>query len=130
MFKGTHFCIPKCGTHELLIREIHGGSLPRHYDVNKTLIMLRTNYFWPGMSKDMQDILRRCATCQMAKSYSFPQGSYTPLPAPTFPTVDVNVDFILGFPKTQRKKDFIFMMVDRVFKMAHFISYYKTNDAT
>ena len=39
LFKDTHLCIPKCGTHELLIREIHGDSLARNYSENNPLNM-------------------------------------------------------------------------------------------
>ena len=130
LFKGTKLCIPKAGTRELLIREIHSGSLAGHYGENNTLSMLQEHYYWPGMSKDVQDILKRCATCQVAKSDLLLQGLYTPLPIPTAPCVDVSMDFILGLPKTQRNKDSIFVVVDRFSKMAHFIACNKTNDAT
>jgi len=78
----------------------------------------------------VQDVLRRCATCQMAKSHLLPQGLYTPLPVPTQPWVEVSMDFILGLPRTQRGKDSIFVVVDRFSKMAYFIPCSKTNDAT
>ena len=45
LFKGTRLCAPRCGTHELLITEVHGGSLARYYGENKTLAMLRDHYF-------------------------------------------------------------------------------------
>jgi len=76
--------------------------LAGHFGESKTLTMLREHYYWPGMEKDVQDILRRCGTCQAAKSHTLPHDLYTPLPVPTLPWVDVSMDFILGLPKTQR----------------------------
>ena len=96
IFKGARLCVPKCSTRELLVREVHGGSLAGRYGENKTSLMLKEHYFWPRMDKDVQDIIRRCATCQVAKSHSLPQGLYTPLPIPTSPWIDVSMDFILG----------------------------------
>jgi len=72
LFKGTRLCVPKCGARELLITELYGGSLAGHYGENKTSLVLKEHYYWPTMSKDMYDILKRCATCQIAKSRSFP----------------------------------------------------------
>jgi len=120
-FKALYLCIPQCSTHELLIKEMHGGSLASHYGESKTLIMLREYYYSLGMEKDVQDILRGCITCQLAKSHSLLHGLYTPLSVPTLPWVDVSMDFILGLPKTQRNKDSIFVELHRFSKMAHCI---------
>jgi len=92
--------------------------------------MLKECYYWPGMSKTIEDVIRRCATCQIAKSHLLPQGLFTPLPVPTMPWVDVSVVFVLGLPRTQCNKDSIFVVVDRFSKMAHFIACHRTNDAT
>jgi len=130
LFKGTRLCAPKCGTRELLVRKVHGGSLAGHCGENKTSLVVQENYYWPSMDKDVQDILRRCATCQIAKSHSLPPGLYTPLLIPTSPWVDVSMDFILGLPQTQRNKDSVFVVVDRFSKMANFIPCNDTNDTT
>ena len=53
LFRGTHLCVPRCGTLELLIRKFHRGSLAGHYRENNTLAMVREHYFWPGPNKDV-----------------------------------------------------------------------------
>ena len=130
LFKGTRLCVPKCGTRELLLMEVHGGSLAGHLGEDKTVSMAREHFYWPHIVKDVQDIIRRCATYQRSKSHSQPQGLYTLLPIPQGPWMDVSMDFILGLPRTQCNKDSIFVVVDRFSKMTHFIPYHKTNDAS
>jgi len=53
LFKGTQLCVPRCSTRELLIREVHGGSLARDYGENKTVTTLREHYYWPAMERDV-----------------------------------------------------------------------------
>ena len=78
----------------------------------------------------MERICSRCITCRKAKSRFMPHGFYTPLPVPSSPWVEISMDFVLRLLGSKRGKDSIFVVVDRFSKMAHFISYHKTDDAT
>jgi len=91
--------------------------------------MLKEHYFFVGMPKDVQDIIRKYATCQAAKSHWPLQGLFTWLSVPQGPLTDVCMDFVLDLPRTQMGKDLVFLVGDKFSKMAHFIACTKTNDA-
>ncbi|GJY11371.1 RNA-directed DNA polymerase [Tanacetum coccineum] len=68
---------------------------------------------WPKLARDVQKVINRCRVCHIAKTQHTNQGLYTPLPTPEGPWEDVSIDFVLGLPLTQRKKDSI--MVARLY---------------
>ena len=81
------------------------------------------------MQKDVSRIYGQCVDCKGAKSRLQPYGLYTPLPTHLHPCLDRSMDFVLGFPRTRRGRDSIFVVVDQFSKMGHFIPYSKCDDA-
>ena len=81
------------------------------------------------MCKFVHSFCDKCIACRKAKSKVQPHGLYTPLSIPDMPWVDINMDFILGLPKTSKGMNLIFVVVDCFSKVVHFIPCHKVDDA-
>ncbi|OMO60008.1 hypothetical protein CCACVL1_24467 [Corchorus capsularis] len=85
--------------------------------------------YFSKMRRDVERFVKRCPAYLLGKGGVQNTGLYTPLPEPDAPWIHLSMDFILGLPKTAKKFDSIFVVVDRFSKMAHFIPCFKTSDA-
>jgi hypothetical protein len=109
------------------MRLFRGNEL---YVRNSSMRELHEHFFLPKMKHDVERVCARCITCRQAKSRVLPNGLYTPLPVPSAPWVDISMDFVLGLPRSREGRESIFVLVDSISKMVHFISCHKTDDAT
>ncbi|GKC92354.1 RNA-directed DNA polymerase, partial [Tanacetum coccineum] len=49
-----------------IILEGHAGGLVGHFGRDKTLALLREQFYWPKMERDVNRLLERCRTCHIA----------------------------------------------------------------
>ena len=63
-----------------------------------------------------------CDTCQRVKAeHQRPAGLLQPLKVPEWKWEEISMNFIVGLPRTQAGYDSIWVIVDRLTKVAHFI---------
>jgi hypothetical protein len=130
LYRANKLCVPASSIRLLLLQEAHGGGLIGYFGVKKTEDVLPAHFFWPWMRRDVERYVSRCTTCNKAKSRLNPHGLYTLLPVPCAPWEDISMDFVLRLPRTKRRRDSVFVVVDRFSKMAHFIPSHKTDNTS
>lgn len=87
----------------------------------KTLQRAAADFYWPGMKRQVQDIVRTCAICQRNKAEHLqPAGLLQPLQVPTQFCSDISMDFIDGLPPSNGKT-ILLVVVDRYSKYTHFL---------
>ena len=109
-----------------VIYRTHSTGPAGHPGRTKTLDLLSRSYWWPRMSKDVEEYVRACELCVRIKSpRSLPQGFLQPLPVPFRAWSDISVDYITPLPTCERhgaKYKHILVVVCRLTKMRHFIA--------
>jgi hypothetical protein len=64
----------------------------------------------------------RCDTCRRVKAIHMKTaGPLQSLPIPTWKWEDISMDFIVGLPRTAKGYDSIWVIIDRLTKIAHFL---------
>ena len=74
------------------------------------------------MNRDVAAYVAVCDICQRVKAeHQRPAGLLQPLQVPVWKWEEISMDFIVGLPRTQAGYDSIWVIVDRLTKVAHFI---------
>ncbi|PON77485.1 Ribonuclease H-like domain containing protein [Parasponia andersonii] len=83
---------------------------------------LKRQYWWKGMKEDVATFVAKYLTCQQIKAeHQRPAGLLQPLPIPEWKWDKITMDFVTSLPKTLRKNDAVWMIVNRLTKSTHFI---------
>ncbi|KAJ3683164.1 hypothetical protein LUZ60_013391 [Juncus effusus] len=85
---------------------------------------LRVSYWWPGMRREIGDFVSRCLVCQQVKAeQKKPAGLLQPLPLKEGKFEGITMDFVTGLPRTRQGNNAVWVIVDRLIKVAHFIPF-------
>ena len=79
-------------------------------------------FYWKKLQKLVRQYVRECSVCQQNKVENVKSpGLLQPLPVPSAPFIDINMDFIEGLPKSEGN-EVIFVVVDRFSKYAYLMA--------
>jgi hypothetical protein len=107
---------------ELILREAHDSAYSIHPGSTKMHKDLRTRYWWYGMKRDVAEYVTICDTCQRVKGeHQRPAILLQPLKIPEWKWEEIRMDFIVGLPHTHAGYVLIWVIVDLLTKVAHFI---------
>ena len=82
---------------------------------------LREVYWWNGMKRNIEDIMSKYPNCQQVKvEHQKPGGMNQEIDIPTWKWEVINMDFIIGLPRTRRQHDSICVIVDTMTKSSSF----------
>jgi hypothetical protein len=74
------------------------------------------------MKHDIAKLVALCDSCQRVKAeHQRPTVLLQPLKVAEWKWEEIEIDFIVGLPRTQKGYDSILVIVDRLTKVAHFI---------
>jgi hypothetical protein len=94
---------------------IHPGSTKMYHD-------LKQHYWWTKMKIKIARYVARCDNCKRVKAIHMKAaGPLQSLPIPTWKWEDISMNFIVGLPRTAKGYDSIWVIVDRLTKIAHFL---------
>ena len=111
--------------------EYHDKITSGHFGFLKTYSNISKKYYWNGMKRYILTYINRCDICQKNKSSTSKGGGR--MFAHEIPNQKweiISIDFITNLPPTKENNfNSIFVIVDKLSKMAHFIPHHTTDNA-
>jgi hypothetical protein len=112
-----------------LMVEAHLSKLSIYPVSSKMYQELRPRYWWTKIKKEIAAYVARCDICCRVKAIHIrPARLLQPLSVPSWKWDDISMDFITSLSTTQKEHDLIWVIVDRLTKIAHFLpikTYYR-----
>ena len=83
---------------------------------------VKKHFFWPNLKADITMFILKCQECKLVKAeLQHPSGLLQPLPISKWKWEVSSVDFIMSLPRRKKQNESIFVVVDKLSKMAHYI---------
>ncbi|XP_070002587.1 uncharacterized protein [Nicotiana sylvestris] len=91
-----------------VMAEAHNSRYSMHLGSTKMYRDLKEIYWWNSMKRGVADFVSKCPNCQQVKAeHQWPDGLTQLMEIPLWKWEMINMDFMVGLPRTQRKFDSI-----------------------
>ncbi|WVZ49174.1 hypothetical protein U9M48_000551 [Paspalum notatum var. saurae] len=119
----NRICVPNVDSiRKLILSEAHDTAYSIHPGSTKIYYDLKERFWWYGMKRAVAEYVAICDTCQRVKAeHQRPAGLLQPLKVPEWKWKEITMDFIVGLPRIQKGYNSIWVVVDHLTKVAHFI---------
>ena len=104
-----------------ILSEAHSSKLSIHPDSSKMYQDLKPLFWWTKMKKEIAAFVARCDNCCRVKTIHMKAGLLQPLSIPGWKWEEVSMDFIVGLPTSAKGYNSIWVIIDRLTKVARFI---------
>nr|ABB46832.2 retrotransposon protein, putative, Ty3-gypsy subclass [Oryza sativa Japonica Group] len=120
---GERICVPdNKDLKDAILKEAHDTLYSIHPGSTKMYQDLKERFWWASMRREIAEYVAVCDVCQRVKAeHQKPAGLLQPLKIPEWKWEEIGMDFITGLPRTSSGHDSIWVIVDRLTKVAHFI---------
>nr|CAE04771.3 OSJNBa0079C19.12 [Oryza sativa Japonica Group] len=120
---GERICVPdNKDLKDAILKEAHDTLYSIHPGSTKMYQDLKERFWWASMKREIAEYVAVCDVCQRVKAeHQKPAGLLQPLKIPEWKWEEIGMDFITGLPRTSSGHYSIWVIVDRLTKVAHFI---------
>ncbi len=125
---GERLCVPDDKElKDLILTEAHQTQYSIHPGSTKMYQDLKEKFWRASMRREIAEFVALCDVCQRVKvEHQRPAGLLHPLQIPEWKWEEIGMDFITGLPRTSSSHDSIWVVVDCLTKVAHFIPVHTT----
>jgi hypothetical protein len=104
-------CVPEIEhLRQLILREAHDSAYSNHPGCTKMYQDLKEKYWWYGLKRYVATHVALCDVCQRFKAeHQRPAGLLQPLKVSEWKWEEINMDFIVGLPRTRDGYDSIWL---------------------
>ena len=105
------------------MEEAYCSAYAIHTGSTKMYQIIKKNYWWSGMKKDIAEFMSRYLVCQQVKvKHQKPTETLQFLTILKWKWEHITMYFIVGLPHTQANHDAIWVIMERLTKSTHFLA--------